>query len=479
MLNDVVIANKLYAKTTIADSEVDEISLRILKQDCPSFLLPMRCINIDGEKELRFEIVDGRRLSYFTEKMKKKDFIRMLKNMLLPFKDCQDWFLDYHNILLDRDHIIIRPADYSVFYLYLPQVSNAQTDAEIARFFEDLIMRTELEDSPEYAMRLLRILKGNNSHIFGLLEELMKGEEKAEPAPVYEEKKPQEPPVSQPATPWKPVLERPAVDTPTPTPATTKKPVTGKAEESGAARPGKSSGTFGKEDVQGALLGSLFGDVEEEDEKPTKGKKEKKKPEKTKEKANAKENKKEPKPAKEKSGGFLGFLKTKETKEEEAAPVVYGGRQPVPQPQNVNYGRTQQPAGGSYMYGGEDDTLVDVGPEDSGDSSILVLRLENAAGYSLPQTIELNLSKGYTTIGRTDKYGNNQCDYNFAAEMAFVSRSHLRIEKNGDQWQVIDIGSTNGTFVNGQQIIKNMPQLLERGDTIMFSAKHRVTYRVC
>jgi len=50
-----------------------------------------------------------------------------------------------------------------------------------------------------------------------------------------------------------------------------------------------------------------------------------------------------------------------------------------------------------------------------------------------------------------------------------VSGNHARIDKNGDTWTVTDIGSTNGTFVNGRQLQPNMPQNIQVGDTIRFS----------
>ena len=76
MLNDVVISNKTYAKLTVSDENVlDEIAVKVVKQDTPDFLLPIKMININGETEIRYEIGDGIRLSYLHEKMSKRDFL--------------------------------------------------------------------------------------------------------------------------------------------------------------------------------------------------------------------------------------------------------------------------------------------------------------------------------------------------------------------------------------------------------------------
>ena len=39
--------------------------------------------------------------------MKRKDFTERLVHMLKPFKDCSDWFLDYHNFVLDENYILV------------------------------------------------------------------------------------------------------------------------------------------------------------------------------------------------------------------------------------------------------------------------------------------------------------------------------------------------------------------------------------
>jgi len=50
-----------------------------------------------------------------------------------------------------------------------------------------------------------------------------------------------------------------------------------------------------------------------------------------------------------------------------------------------------------------------------------------------------------------------------------VSGQHARIDQKGAEWTVTDIGSTNGTFINGQQIPVNVPQPIHVGDKIRFS----------
>lgn len=47
-----------------------------------------------------------------------------------------------------------------------------------------------------------------------------------------------------------------------------------------------------------------------------------------------------------------------------------------------------------------------------------------------------------------------------------VSRLHARFDRKGEEWTVTDLGSTNGTFVNGNRLAPNTPATLAPGDEI-------------
>lgn len=52
-----------------------------------------------------------------------------------------------------------------------------------------------------------------------------------------------------------------------------------------------------------------------------------------------------------------------------------------------------------------------------------------------------------------------------------VSSVHLKLSKEGSNWFVTDLGSTNGTRVNGMKIEANAPKQLKFGDSINFSGE--------
>ncbi len=93
------------------------------------------------------------------------------------------------------------------------------------------------------------------------------------------------------------------------------------------------------------------------------------------------------------------------------------------------------------------------GPLQPGPAASLLIRFPNQA----PATQAI--TKPVFTLGRAP-------DNDLALNYPTVSSHHARLEQRGAFFQVIDLGSTNGTTVNGQRLTPRQPQPLKSGDIL-------------
>ena len=89
---------------------------------------------------------------------------------------------------------------------------------------------------------------------------------------------------------------------------------------------------------------------------------------------------------------------------------------------------------------------------------------------SAKEPIKLKLS-GRSVIGREDDTTTNHPDINLVPYGGLekgVSRVHAAIERGEDTLTIVDMESSNGTFLNGQRLVSNQPRVLRDGDEIRF-----------
>src|SRR6266849_2223310 len=73
---------------------------------------------------------------------------------------------------------------------------------------------------------------------------------------------------------------------------------------------------------------------------------------------------------------------------------------------------------------------------------------------------------GRTSLGTAALTIGRSMDNQLALNDMQVSAHHAIIRIEGHTYGIVDIGSTNGTFVNNERIDRNIPRLLDKGDVI-------------
>ena len=99
-----------------------------------------------------------------------------------------------------------------------------------------------------------------------------------------------------------------------------------------------------------------------------------------------------------------------------------------------------------------------------GEKTSIVVHIRDAE----PVTVRLNEQ---TVIGRADTTSPRQPDIDLGPYGALekgVSRMHATIERNDDTLTLTDMGSSNGTHLNGQRLMPDQPRVLRDGDEVRF-----------
>ena len=100
-----------------------------------------------------------------------------------------------------------------------------------------------------------------------------------------------------------------------------------------------------------------------------------------------------------------------------------------------------------------------------GKQSTVIVHIRDAAE---PVTLVLS---DRTIVGRSDNTSPRQPDIDLTPYGALekgVSRIHAAIERNDDTLTLVDMGSSNGTHLNGQRLLPDQPRVLRDGDEVRF-----------
>lgn len=76
-----------------------------------------------------------------------------------------------------------------------------------------------------------------------------------------------------------------------------------------------------------------------------------------------------------------------------------------------------------------------------------------------------------TVFGRTDSAAASAPDVDLSPFGAFdkgVSRIHAALIRQDASLTLLDLGSSNGTLINGRRVIPNQPRVIQDGDEITF-----------
>jgi hypothetical protein len=424
--------------------QMDEIAVRVIKEDCPEFLIPFRMVNINDKVTLKYKLINATALEYSNKSLHKKEFVRLYLNLLIPFIKGKDWFLDYHNFCIDSRYIFIDKQKTNVHFIYVPENSYCNTDEEILQFFKDTFTDITISDDANFQVKLYRYFSKKEITLSDLYQMFLQEQQiteevgKIQPSPTAAHKQ-MAAPVAD------PVMEK-KVSKQNMIAGMEKKTVQEKPESS-------SAGVFGipgNNSDSDAVMDALFGGGNKKKEK---------------------EKKKE----KKKEGGFNLFGKKKQ-KGAVSESVNHTSEISTPESNAVPQLASAPVSGGFMSADGTSDERTVIS-EDRGSVGGAYMELfESPIPGALPR-IDLNFTTPYIVIGRMSS-DEVQPDVAFGSEFNRIGRRHARIEKKDGEYYVIDLGSANHTLLNGQTLIPNQPYHLMDGGELTFTISKPVRYRI-
>ncbi len=435
----------------------DKIAVRVIKENCPKFLLPFGITEINDEVTLKYKVPNAVSLKYMGGSFTKQMFLDFYEGILEPFMRGYDWFLDYHYICLVPDYIYVDKQTIRSSFLYIPEQSYRNTDEEIINFLKNALNKVMVTDDNAFLVQLYQYFN-SGTVVISDLDHMIKAEKnkaalqlEAQSAAVKEV--PRQTP-------------QPAVNMDSRSAIQTQEPPSGAAADLQKSTPQSKASESSDND----MMNALFGTPPKKKEKPQKEKKQHNKPN------------KQDKTDKGLFGGSLFGKKKAKSAVEAVQPMNQTPRQavlPISQ---------MQPANTDAFHTSASSPVAPVFPLQAEESSITMISsvpyqtekhldlIESQKAGAIAQ-ISLDFPNDFITIGResTDAI---QPDIRFDKSFMQISRMHLRIERRGDCYYAIDLGSGNHTLIDGQMMVPNTPYQLNAGAVLSIAANMPVKYRV-
>ena len=453
--------------------QIDEIAVKTIANDCPEFLIPFQLLEVNGSLQLKYKLINTIALEYIDTSYTKKDFIKLFMNLLNPLIKGKEWFLDYHCFCINPQYVYVDRISNLVSYIYIPEASYRNTDSEIFDFVKNTFNKLTITDDAKFQVDMFHFFAKSGVTLIDLYK-LLQNEQSSAPAGGYGQA-----PAAAPAV--------PAYTAPAPAPAPAPVVAPAPAPAPAPAKPEKEKPSFfgSKKEKEAPapapvpapapapapggnndeIIDQLFGGS-------SSGKKKDKKEDKKEEKQKEKEKKK---------GGLFG---KKEKKEDDflasvsAAPAAAPAPAPAPAPQPASFGQPVQDYGMKQEAVFSPDEGVTATVDDFvSRTGMPHLELISSPLPGAPARIDLDISKPYISIGRMSS-DEIKPDIAFPSDFKFVGRKHARISSEGGKFCLIDLGSKNHTFLNGNMLVPNQPYELSSGAEITFTESMPVKYRV-
>ena len=484
------------------ETPLDTAGLGMLLNNKIAGLCPVSSLQMDNRRFVRYNISSQISLrQFFSDKVDKKRFLRILYNILTAIENMEDYMLDTGMLLLDMEEIYVNVGTLQTDLIYYPLLEERK-HFDIYAFVKNLIMSTQFDTNEQdnYVTLLISYLNHTEQMSVSMLKDYVATLQQSETAMTVQAQEP--------------------------TPLFTAAPMVQNvmdnsfAQSMNAIPESTEYMNSTKKDKGSSILKGLFAKIEV---KPKKEKKVKEKPIKEKKKGkeieapggvmipNMDNVKNSTLPTPPKPAGVPSLSKIKEMErpmmmqpqkpvqpmmqpqqlvqpmmqpqqpvqpvmqlQQPVQPVMQLQKpvqpmmqpqqpavQPMMQPQQPVIQPMMQPQQ-SYWANNTDGSTTVLGTERAGATTVLsegyntLQRQHNPHLLRKKTNEKVEIDKNIFRIGKERSY----VDYCIADNSA-VSRSHADIIRKNDEFYIVDNNSLNHTFLNGMQIPSSQMHKLE------------------
>lgn len=394
---------------TFPESDLDKKALYTIENDKPDFLVPFKTRNIDGMIECTYYLENRTKLQYLYKIRQPAEYLSFWNCILNPVLQCNDWFLKIGSFVFDANYIYATQSANDICYIYIPTKNDCSNSKELHNMVCELVEKNTVSDANIENQILRAIMRDFNPKEFlKMLKEKIQIDSNTPIVEQQTEQKTIDNPIN------------PSVLNNISHPSNPNKPINNTSTYSN----GDIVINMNKEPKKKGLFGSA------------------KKP-------------KQPKPVKEDKKPKFGLFKNKKQD------IILGANINTPiQPEPSLDKKIQIPVYENQF----DDELTQI------DDNIGVPLLKLVGKMGLPQEIKVDiLPNQIFTIGRFDvSVGQKQSNFEFDKSTKAVSRRHAAIERTNTGYQIMDLSSSAGTYVNGEKLLPSVPKQLNIGAKISF-----------
>lgn len=476
--------------------ELDEFSLGMLSNNDIEGLIPLVFTQMDDKKYLKYNISSRVPASeFFAGIVNKKRLIGVLESIVDALISSDEYMLDSESMLLDLDYIYVDVSTNKAKLVYLPVSNDIEKNQDVSMFFKEIMFSNQFDQTEncDYVAKLMNFLNSSSSFNVYNFKQLL-SDIQLESVSTQSSKKQninvqkQNSNISSQTQKAEPIVNRtdvnsvqqPKVNSIQKEPVVRQNipdnrisvppvqpPVSAMNVPQGATNVGKK----GKDEKEISMFHLLMHYSKENKEKYRQQKQEKNSGTKKSNNVNKKDKNNTQAPFSVPGANFsVPGLETPKMQDSVAPQSpVENKNSYVQSVQNAQQNVIMQPRK-SYADVAADfgETTILGGGADFGGTTVLSEQeTPIKPTHIIPYLIRLKnnerilINKPRYRLGKEKSY----VDY-FIGDNAAVSRSHADIVTNGEEYSIIDMNSTNHTYVNNQMIQSGVEVKLNDGDKV-------------